>query len=76
MVLLIEDYILKLVSNFVLIGYVDSDFTSDKDTENQALNISLLCWKLSQLQPVLALSTTKVEYIAATEAVKELRSVI
>ncbi|KAI5662319.1 hypothetical protein M9H77_21642 [Catharanthus roseus] len=51
-------------SDFELIRFVDSNFLGDKDAGNCIL------WK-SQLQPVVALSTTEVEYIVATEAIKE-----
>ncbi|TXG73504.1 hypothetical protein EZV62_002083 [Acer yangbiense] len=55
-------------------GYVDSNYTSDKDkrrsTSSYFFTIVGCCvsWK-SQLQSVLALSTTEVEYIAVTEAI-------
>ncbi|XP_062119033.1 secreted RxLR effector protein 161-like [Humulus lupulus] len=57
-------------------GYVDADFASNNDIEDlqQAicvlLNKSCICWK-SQLQQVVALSTTEVEFMATTEAFKE-----
>ncbi|KAI5658791.1 hypothetical protein M9H77_27584 [Catharanthus roseus] len=50
-------------ADFELIRFVDSDFAGDKDG-------NCVSWK-SQLQPVVALLTTKAEYIAATEAIKE-----
>ena len=59
-----------------LIGYVDVDYVGDKDKRRSTTAyVFTLCgccisWK-SQLQPVVALSTTEVEYIAATEAAKE-----
>lgn len=57
-------------------GYVDSDYAGDRDSrKSTSAYFFLVCgncvsWK-SQLQPVVALSTTEAEYIAATEAVKE-----
>ena len=59
-----------------VIGYVDSDFASDLDERKSltgyvfTLSGSVISWK-STLQSTVALSTTKVEYMAATEAVKE-----
>ncbi|TXG57892.1 hypothetical protein EZV62_015721 [Acer yangbiense] len=59
-----------------LVGYVDSNYTSDKDkrrsTSSYFFTIAGCCvnWK-SQLQSVVALSTTEAEYIVVTEAIKE-----
>ena len=55
---------------------MDSDFAGDKDTRRSTTAYfftvcgNCVSWK-SQLQPVVALSTTEAEYIAATEAIKE-----
>ncbi|KAK0584014.1 hypothetical protein LWI29_006522 [Acer saccharum] len=63
-------------SELELIGYVDSDYAGDRDkrrsTSSYFFTIAGCCvsWK-SQLQSVVALSTTEAEYIAVTEAVKE-----
>ncbi|KAL5563574.1 hypothetical protein UlMin_033321 [Ulmus minor] len=57
-------------------GYSDSDYGADQDKKRSItsyffnLNGCCISWK-AQLQPVVALSTTEVEYIAATEAIKE-----
>ena len=59
-----------------LCGYVDSDFAGDLDRRRSLtgylffLDGCLINWKAS-LQYVVALSTTEVKYIAATEAVRE-----
>ena len=59
-----------------LIGYVDADYAGDRDKRRlTTAYVFTLCgccvsWK-SQLQPIVALSTTEAEYIAATEAAKE-----
>ncbi|KAH9781301.1 hypothetical protein KPL71_008412 [Citrus sinensis] len=59
-----------------LCGYVDSDYAGDLDKRRSLtgylffLDGCLVNWKVS-LQHVIALSTTEVEYIAATKAVKE-----
>ncbi|TXG54058.1 hypothetical protein EZV62_019314 [Acer yangbiense] len=59
-----------------LVEYVDSDYTGDRDkrrsTSSYFFTIAGCCvrWK-SQLQSVVALSTTEAEYIAVTEAIKE-----
>ena len=59
-----------------LIGYVDADYAGDRDRRRSTTAyVFTLCgccvsWK-SQLQPIVALSTTEAEYIAATEAAKE-----
>ena len=60
----------------VLEGFVDSDFAGDKDKRRSTsaymftLCGSCISWK-SQLQSIVALSSTEAEYIAATEAAKE-----
>lgn len=57
-------------------GYVDSDFAANIDTRRSCTGyIFTVCggcvsWK-SNLQKVVALSSTKAEYMAATKAVKE-----
>ncbi|KAK4397944.1 Retrovirus-related Pol polyprotein from transposon TNT 1-94 [Sesamum angolense] len=59
-----------------LIGYVDSNYANDKDSRRSTTSyVFTLCgacvsWK-SQLQNIVALSTTEAEYIATTEAFKE-----
>ncbi|CAM8982760.1 unnamed protein product [Rhodiola kirilowii] len=59
-----------------LYGYVDSDFASNKDNRKSITSFfytwagNCISWK-SQLQSVVALSSTEAEYIAATEAAKE-----
>ena len=59
-----------------LIGYVDSDYAGDRDkrrsTSSYFFTFAGCCvsWK-SQLQSVVALSTTEAEYIAVTESIKE-----
>ncbi|KAL2240917.1 UNVERIFIED_CONTAM: Retrovirus-related Pol polyprotein from transposon TNT 1-94 [Sesamum indicum] len=56
-----------------LIGYVDSNYANDrKSTTSYVFTLcgSCISWK-SQLQHIVALSTTEAEYIAATEAFKE-----
>ncbi|CAM8943782.1 unnamed protein product [Rhodiola kirilowii] len=57
-------------------GYVDSDYVSNKDNRKSTTSFfftwagNCISWK-SQLQSIVALSSTEAEYIAATEAVKE-----
>ena len=57
-------------------GFVNSDYGGDKDTRRFTtsyfftFNGCSISWK-SQLQPIVALSTTEAEYIAATESIKE-----
>jgi hypothetical protein len=64
-------------SDTFLQGYVDSDPAGDKDsrrsTTGHAFTIggTTISW-ISKLQKVVALSTTKAEYVAATEASKEM----
>ncbi|CAM8900799.1 unnamed protein product [Rhodiola kirilowii] len=59
-----------------LIGYVDPDFASNKDTRKSITSFFFtwggccISWK-SQQQSIVALSSTEAEYIAATEACKE-----
>lgn len=58
-------------------GYVDADFAGDTDNRKSAtgyiytLNGTAVSW-ISQLQKVVALSTTEAEYVAVTEASKEM----
>ncbi|KAL5572018.1 hypothetical protein UlMin_021615 [Ulmus minor] len=57
-----------------LVGYVDADFAGDLDKRRSLTGYVFtlfgctVSWK-AQLQPVVALSTTEAEYIAATEGV-------
>ncbi|KAK4383061.1 Retrovirus-related Pol polyprotein from transposon TNT 1-94 [Sesamum angolense] len=59
-----------------LIGYVDSNYANDRGSRRSTTSyVFTLCgacisWK-SQLQNIVALSTTEAEYIAITEAFKE-----
>ncbi|PHT39087.1 hypothetical protein CQW23_22660 [Capsicum baccatum] len=59
-----------------LIGYVDSDFTGDNDKRRSltdyifTIGSCAISWKAT-LQTTVALSTTKAEYMAITEAFKE-----
>ncbi|XP_031258371.1 secreted RxLR effector protein 161-like [Pistacia vera] len=59
-----------------LVGYVDSDFAGDRDTRKSTtayyftLGGNYVSWK-SQLQPLVALSTTEAEYMAVTNTFKE-----
>ncbi|KAL0443794.1 UNVERIFIED_CONTAM: Retrovirus-related Pol polyprotein from transposon TNT 1-94 [Sesamum latifolium] len=59
-----------------LVGYVDSNYANDRDSRKSTTSyIFTLCgscisWK-SQLQNIVALSTTEAEYIATSEAFKE-----
>ena len=59
-----------------LVGYCDSDYASNRDSRKSqtgyifTLFRSAVTWK-SNLQSVVALSTTEAEYIALTDAVKE-----
>ncbi|KAK4400510.1 Retrovirus-related Pol polyprotein from transposon TNT 1-94 [Sesamum angolense] len=58
------------------VGYVDSNYANDRDSRRSTTSyVFTLCgacirWK-SQLQNIVALSTTEVEYIAITEAFKD-----
>ncbi|KAL5548701.1 hypothetical protein UlMin_003932 [Ulmus minor] len=57
-------------------GYLDSDYGANRDKRRSItsyffnLNGCCISWK-AQLQPLVALSTIEVEYIVATEAIKE-----
>ncbi|XP_047961731.1 secreted RxLR effector protein 161-like [Salvia hispanica] len=59
-----------------LCGFVDSNYANDKDKRKSTTSYvftvcrSYVSWK-SQLQHIVALSTTESEYIAITEAMKE-----
>ncbi|KAH9673800.1 hypothetical protein KPL70_018239 [Citrus sinensis] len=63
-------------SEFTVRGYVDSDFARDLDKRKSTtgyvftLTEAAVSW-VSKLQIVVALSTTEVEYMAATQACKE-----
>lgn len=62
--------------NELVIGYVDFDYAGDLDKRRSltgyvfTLPGSATSWK-ETLQSIIALSTTKAEYIAITKAVKE-----
>ncbi|KAL2230353.1 UNVERIFIED_CONTAM: Retrovirus-related Pol polyprotein from transposon TNT 1-94 [Sesamum indicum] len=62
--------------NAKLVGYVDSNYANDRDSRKSTTSYmftfcgSCISWK-SQLQHIVALSTTEAEYIATTEAFKE-----
>jgi hypothetical protein len=64
-------------SNTFLQGYVDSDMAGDKDSRRSTTGYvftiggTIVSW-ISKLQKVVALSTTEAEYVAATEASKEM----
>ncbi|KAL2237909.1 UNVERIFIED_CONTAM: Retrovirus-related Pol polyprotein from transposon TNT 1-94 [Sesamum indicum] len=66
----------KRSENTQLVGYVDSNYGNDQDSRKSTTSYiftfcgSCISWK-SQLQHIVALSTTEVEYIATTEAFKE-----
>ncbi|KAL0349272.1 UNVERIFIED_CONTAM: Retrovirus-related Pol polyprotein from transposon TNT 1-94 [Sesamum angustifolium] len=66
----------KCAKGVDLTGYVDSNYANDRDSRRSTtlyiftLRGSCITWK-SQLQLIVALSTTEAEYIAATEAFKE-----
>ncbi|KAL0318787.1 UNVERIFIED_CONTAM: Retrovirus-related Pol polyprotein from transposon TNT 1-94 [Sesamum angustifolium] len=59
-----------------LVGYVDSNYANDRDSRRSTTSyVFTLCgacisWK-SQLQNIVALSTTEAKYIATTESFKE-----
>jgi len=64
-------------SNIALQGYVDVDMVGDRDDRRNTIQYvftvggTTFVW-VSKLQSVVALSTTEVEYVAATEASKEM----
>ena len=64
-------------SNTILQGYVDADMSGDKDSRRSTTGYvfivggTAVSW-ISKLQRVVALSTTKAEYVAITEASKEM----
>ncbi|KAL2235785.1 UNVERIFIED_CONTAM: Retrovirus-related Pol polyprotein from transposon TNT 1-94 [Sesamum indicum] len=66
----------KFSDNIQLIGYMDSNYANDRDSRKSTTSYifslcgSCISWK-SQLQHIVALSTTEAEYIATTEAFKE-----
>ena len=74
-----QDFGLKYthVGDFSLIGYSDSDFYGDKQTGvstsgyTMRLGSRVVSWR-SHKQSVLADSTTEAEYVATTEATKEI----
>lgn len=59
-----------------LTWYVDADFVGDLDKRRSTTGYiftyggNAVSWKVT-IQPIVALSTTEAEYVAATEAVKE-----
>ncbi|KAL2237106.1 UNVERIFIED_CONTAM: Retrovirus-related Pol polyprotein from transposon TNT 1-94 [Sesamum indicum] len=63
-------------ANAKLVGFVDSNYANDRDSRKSTTSYmftfcgSCISWK-SQLQHIVALSTTEAEYIATTEAFKE-----
>ena len=64
-------------SNIALQGYVDADMVGDRDNRRSTTGYvftiggTKVSW-VSKIQSVVALSTTEVEYVAATEASKEM----
>ena len=64
-------------SNIVLQGYVYYDMVGDKDSTRSTKTCvftvggTIISW-ISKLQKVVSLSTTEVEYVATTEASKEM----
>ena len=59
-----------------IVGYVDSDYAGDLDKRRSLTGYvftlcgSVISWKAT-LQSTVALSTTEIEYMTATEAMKE-----
>jgi hypothetical protein len=64
-------------SDTFLHGYVDSDMVGDKDSRRRTtwhvftIGGTTISW-ISKIQKVFSLSTTKLEYVAATKASKEM----
>ena len=64
-------------SDTILQGYVDADMAGDKDSKRSIVGYvftvggTTVSW-ISKLQQVVSLSTTEAEYVAATEASKEM----
>ena len=64
-------------SNISLQGYVDADMAGDRDNRRSTTGYvftvggTAVSW-VSKIQSVVALSTTEAEYVAATEASKEM----
>eukprot|EP00253_Pinus_taeda_P027794 PITA_27794 len=64
-------------SNISLQGYVDADMAGDRDNRRSTTGYvftvggTVVSW-VSKIQSVVALSTTEAEYVAATEASKEM----
>ncbi|XP_031257797.1 secreted RxLR effector protein 161-like [Pistacia vera] len=66
----------KRYASLDLVGYVDADFAGDQDSRKFitayyfTLGGNCVSWK-AQLQPLVALSTTEVEYVVVSNAFKE-----
>ncbi|XP_031262351.1 uncharacterized protein LOC116120537 [Pistacia vera] len=66
----------KRTTSLELAGFVDLDFASDRDTRKSTtayyftLGGNCINWK-SQLQPIVALSSTEAEYVAVVDVFKE-----
>ena len=64
-------------SDTILQGYVDADMAGDKDSRRNTIGYvftvggTIVSW-ISKLQHVVALSTMEAEYVATTEASKEM----
>ncbi|XP_047326581.1 secreted RxLR effector protein 161-like [Impatiens glandulifera] len=67
---------LKCSLSTKLVGYVNSNYANDRDNKKSTTSYvftlcgSCISWK-SQLQPIVALSTTESEYVATTKSFKE-----
>ena len=66
----------KLEEEPCIVGFTDADYAADLDRRRsstgyvfQLQNSTISC--KTNLQPIMALSTTDAEYIAVTEAIKE-----
>ena len=70
-------FVLNSNTNIVLEGFTDADIARDVDTIKSTTGClytfagAVVSW-VSRLQKIVALSTTKAEYIATTEACKEM----